>query len=198
MKPTLRVSDYISVLPMNVVPERGDVLVVEHPTRRESFVARLVGMPGERIQMIDGVLQINDVPVQVEPAGIFAEIMEPQGPLGLRPQCANGAVGSGAVCEKTRFIETLPNGASYEILDIGPRPTDDTGVFTVPEGHFFFIGDNRDNSNDSRNFIEAGGLGFVSEGAIVGRAARVVLPNWHEVPWWITVLTDDRFMERIN
>ena len=78
-------------------PERGDIVVFRHPVDGRDFIKRLIGVPGDRIQMIDGVLHINDVPVQLEDAGTFTEIMEPQGPLRLRPQCANGAVGFGAV-----------------------------------------------------------------------------------------------------
>ncbi|MDB4241017.1 signal peptidase I, partial [Yoonia sp.] len=83
-------------------PERGDIVVFRHPVDGRDFIKRLIGLPGDRIQMVDSLLYINDVPVQVETAGTFTEIMEPQGPLGIRPQCENGAVGFGAECTKSR------------------------------------------------------------------------------------------------
>jgi len=119
--------------------------------------------------------------------------MDPQGPLGVRPQCANGVVGMGAVCEKERFIETLPNGVSHAILNIGPRQTDNTGVFTVPEGQFFFIGDNRDNSTDSRVAQAARGVGFVERKDIVGRADRVMFSSAGRSMFAFWTWRSDRF-----
>ncbi len=179
-------------------PERGDIVVFRHPVDGRDFIKRLIGVPGDRIQMIGGVLQINDVPVQVEPAGVFTEIMEPQGPLGLRPQCANAPVGFGAVCEKNRSIETLPNGVSHAILDIGPRPTDNTGVFTVPEGQFFFMGDNRDNSTDSRVAQAANGVGFVERKDIVGRADRVMFSSAGRSMFAFWTWRSDRFFKALD
>ncbi len=179
-------------------PERGDIVVFRHPVDGRDFIKRLIGLPGDRIQMIDGVLQINDTPVKVEAAGTFNEIMEPQGPLGLRPQCANGTVGFGAVCEKQRFIETLPNGVSHAILDIAPRATDNTGVFTVPEGQFFFMGDNRDNSTDSRVAQTARGVGFVERKDIVGRADRVMFSSAGRSMFAFWTWRSDRFFKALD
>jgi len=198
MKPTLLVNDYIAVVPTNQDFERGDILVVRHPNRSLNFVMRLVGLPGERIQIVDGSIIIDGEPILREASTEFVEVMKAQGQLGLRPQCTNDPVGFGQECIKMRFTETLPNGISYEVLDIGERSTDFTGVFEVPKEAYFFLGDNRDNSNDSRNPIVNGGLGFVPESAIVGKVVRVVLPNWSERRWWITALTDQRFLERVN
>lgn len=179
-------------------PERGDIVVFRHPVDGRDFIKRLIGLPGDRIQMIDGVLYINDEPVQVEPAGIFTEVMEPQGPLRLRPQCANGAVGFGAVCEKPRSIETLPNGVSYATLDIGSRPMDNTGVFIVPEGQFFFMGDNRDNSTDSRVAQSARGVGFVDRKNIVGRADRVMFSSAGRSMLAFWTWRSDRFFKALD
>lgn len=179
-------------------PERGDIVVFRHPVDGRDFIKRLIGVPGDRIQMIDGVLQINDVPVQVVPDGVFTEIMEPQGPLGLRPQCANGPVGFGAVCEKNRSIETLPNGVSHAILDIGSRATDNTGVFTVPEGQFFFMGDNRDNSTDSRVAQTDRGVGFVERKDIVGRADRVMFSSAGRSMFAFWTWRSDRFFKALD
>lgn len=158
-------------------PDRGDVVVFRHPVTGADFIKRLIGLPGDRIQMIDGVLHINSEAVELVDAGVFTEVMERQGPQGLLPRCANGAVGMGAACEKGRQIETLPNGVSYPVLSIGPQGSDNTGVFNVPEGQYFFMGDNRDNSTDSRVPQTARGVGFVPYEDIVGRADRIVFSS---------------------
>ena len=159
------------------LPERGDVVVFRHPVTGVDFIKRLIGLPGDQIQMTDGVLFINGTPVQIEDAGTFVETMERQGPQGLLPRCENGAVAMGAECEKSRMIETLPGGVSHSVLNIGTQSSDRTGVFTVPEGHYFFMGDNRDNSTDSRVPQNAGGVGFVPYEDIVGRADRIMFSS---------------------
>lgn len=179
-------------------PERGDIVVFRHPVDGRDFIKRVIGLPGDRIQVTDGRLIINDVPVQVEPAGTFTEVMEPQGPLRIRPQCANGVVGLGAVCEKERFIETLPNGVSHAILNIGTRPTDNTGVFTVPDDQFFFMGDNRDNSTDSRVAQIANGVGFVDRNNIVGRADRVMFSSSGRSMFAFWTWRSDRFYKALE
>src|SRR6056297_2097143 len=106
------------------VPDRGDVVVFRHPVTGRDFIKRLIGLPGDRIQMQDGRLYINDAPVGIEDAGLFEEVFAPQGPQQLRPRCANGAVGMGATCIKRKFTETLPNGVSHSILDIQDQTFD--------------------------------------------------------------------------
>ena len=179
-------------------PERGDIVVFRHPVDGRDFIKRLIGVPGDRIQMRDGLLYINDEPVQVEPAGTFTEMMEPQGPLGVSPQCANGVVGLGAPCDKERLIETLPGGVSHAILNIGNRSTDNTGVFTVPEGQFFFMGDNRDNSTDSRVAQTARGVGFVERKDIVGRADRVIFSSAGRSMFAFWTWRGDRFFKALD
>ncbi len=179
-------------------PERGDIVVFRHPVTGLDFIKRLIGLPGDRIQMIDGRLHINDEAVQVEDAGVFVEMMERQGPIGSRPSCANGVVGEGASCEKPRQIETLPNGTSHAILDVAPRPQDNTGVFTVPAGQFFFMGDNRDNSTDSRFAQARGGVGFVERKDIVGRADRVMFSSAGRSMFAFWTWRSDRFFKALD
>ena len=140
MKPALLVGDYVPVTPVWATPQRGDVLVYRHPAQEVDFVGRLIGLPGDELQVKAGVLHLNGVSVILRDAGVFAELMEPQGPQARFPRCVNGAVGIGAICEKTRQIETLPNGASYAVLDIRRQTMDQTGIYQVPEEHYFFPG----------------------------------------------------------
>lgn len=131
-------------------PERGDVVVFKFPPDPSlDYIKRVVGMPGDTIQMRDGVLHINGEPVGRELVG---EITDED------------------VTEMTRPVEvwreTLPNGVSYDTLDLTPNSIgDNTREFEVPAGHYFMMGDNRDNSTDSRFSV-----GYVPYENLVGRA----------------------------
>ncbi len=179
-------------------PERGDVVVFRHPVSGRDFIKRLVGLPGDKIQMKGGVLHINGTPVKLEDAGQFEELAAPQGPQGLRPRCENGPVGDGGMCSKTRQTETLPNGVSYAVLNIADQGSDNTPVYTVPEGHFFFMGDNRDNSSDSRVPQRAGGVGFVPYENLVGRADRIVFSSAGRSMLFFWTWRGDRFFEAVK
>ena len=179
-------------------PERGDVVVFRHPVTGRDFIKRLIGLPGDRIQVRDGILYINGEEAPQTPDGEFVEVMEPQGSGRQFPQCANGAVGQGSLCIKERFRETLPNGVTHDVLNIGNRSLDNTGVFTVPEDHFFFMGDNRDNSTDSRVAQTAGGVGFVHRRDLVGRADRVIFSSAGASMLAFWTWRGDRFFEKIE
>ncbi|AVO38404.1 signal peptidase I [Pukyongiella litopenaei] len=179
-------------------PERGDVVVFRHPVSGRDFIKRLIGLPGDRIQVKGGVLHINDAPVQMADAGEFEETYAPQGPQRLRPRCENGPVGEGAACLKSRQIETLPNGVEHAVLNIGNQASDNTGIYLVPEGHYFFMGDNRDNSSDSRLPQAAGGVGFVPYENLIGRADRVMFSSAGRSMLYFWTWRSDRFFKAIK
>ncbi|WOI56646.1 signal peptidase I [Palleronia sp. LCG004] len=179
-------------------PERGDVVVFRHPVTGSDFIKRLIGLPGDRVQVRDGVLFINGEEAPQEPAGEFIETFEQQGPIGNLPQCANQGVGIGGDCVKERFIETLPGtDVSHDILNIRNSRLDNTDVYTVPAGHFFFMGDNRDNSTDSRVSPNAMGVGFVPFENLIGRADRVIFSSAGRSMLFFWTWRGDRFFEEI-
>lgn len=179
------------------MPERGDVVVFRHPVTGMDFIKRLIGLPGDRVQVKDGVLYINDEMVPQTESGVFQELNAPQGPAANLPACANGAA-LGENCLKQQLTETLPGGVTHEILNIGTGPLDNTGVFTVPQGHFFFMGDNRDNSTDSRVPQSQRGVGYVPLDALVGRADRVMFSSAGRSMFAFWTWRGDRFFKAIE
>ena len=180
-------------------PERGDVVVFRHPTKSDDLIKRLIGLPGDTVQMKNGVLFLNGKEVPQEPAGIFEEVYENQGPMGKPPSCENGAVGVGAMCQKSRSTETLPNGVTHDVLNItNSGAADNTDVFTVPEGHYFFMGDNRDNSVDSRYAATVGGAGFVPAENLIGRADRIMFSSAGDRIWYFWTWRSDRYFKAVE
>lgn len=180
-------------------PQRGDVVVFRHPVNGSDFVKRLIGMPGDKIQMKNGILYINGAEAPQVPDGQFEEIMGPQGPMGNRPRCQNGAVGDGDICTRSRYRETLPNGVVHDVLNIEDDGyADNTDVFNVPEGEYFFMGDNRDNSQDSRFSEAIGGVGFVPAENLIGRADRIIFSSAGSSMLYFWTWRADRFFKAVE
>ncbi len=161
-------------------PERGEIAVFKTPEdNRTDFIKRVIGLPGDTIQMQGGVLHINGDPVPRELVNVLEETNR-----------------FGGITTTQVYRETLPNGVEYLTYDMGPREYDNTRVYFVPAGHYFMMGDNRDNSSDSRVF------GAVSEEAFVGKAQIVffsVNQNFRLVrPWTWFNFRLDRFFHGLK
>ncbi|MCV2874038.1 signal peptidase I [Defluviimonas sp. WL0050] len=179
-------------------PDRGDVVVFRHPTNGSDFIKRLIGLPGDTVQVKGGVLWLNGQPVPQEDGGTFEEVKAPQGSQRNMPQCANDPVGQGAVCVKERKIETLPNGVSHSILNIRDSGVDNTPIYTVPEGQYFFMGDNRDNSQDSRVPVAVGGVGMLPAEYLIGRADRIMFSSAGKSLFFFWTWRSDRFFKAVE
>jgi len=204
MMPTLLVGDYIFVnkfaygyskysLPFSPdlfsgrvlefsEPQRGDVIVFRLPSRPDiDYIKRLIGLPGDKVQMINGVLNVNGKPVPKQPDGTFTSDYS-QDPGTNVPV----------------FRETLDNGVNFDTLDQRVSPGDNTQEFVVPPGHYFFMGDNRDNSLDSRFDV-----GYVPAENLVGRASVIFFSlgndtSFREIWKWPTNMRWDRIFKVVR
>jgi signal peptidase I len=171
-------------------PARGDVVVFRAPPDdRSDYIKRLIGLPGDRIQMRQGALWLNDRPVPKMRVADFVVPREPNTECSSIPT-VQVPYGAGAdtegrpTCRFPRYRETLPGGVSYDVIDQGDTPQDDTPVFTVPAGHYFLMGDNRDMSADSRFPATAGGgVGMVPAENLEGRAIVTIFSTNGSARW---------------
>lgn len=134
-----------------------------HNNDKVVMVFRIIGVAGDRVQMIGGVPHINDVAVEQTPLDDYTLV---EGDARFRPMCRDD-VAAGEPCLADRFREVLPNGVAYEVLNLGDGQADETPVYEVPESHVFVMGDNRDNAADSR-YRKPAGQGFVAFEQIIG------------------------------
>ncbi|HWG78236.1 MAG TPA: signal peptidase I [Stellaceae bacterium] len=188
MVPTLLIGDYLFVskfsygysrysLPFGLPlisgriffspPKRGDVVVFKLPRDPSiDYIKRVIGLPGDRVQMKNGILNINDTPVKREPT----------------EQCDIPAEDAGGAVFQA-YWETLPGGVRHCIFELSDNgQLDNTGVFVVPPDHYFMMGDNRDNSADSRD--PGSGVGYVPAVNLVGRAEFTFFSTNGYAHWW--------------
>ncbi len=178
-------------------PERGDIVVFKHPVTKVDYIKRLIGLPGDRVQVKDGLVYINGDVAPQEDLGTFVETYESQGSLGGRPSCTNNPA-LGTDCIKKLAKETLPNGVEHFVLDVRDKTSDHTSVYTVPAGKYFFMGDNRDNSTDSRFAQISRGVGFVPFENLIGRADRVIFSSAGKRIMYFWTWRSDRFFKALN
>jgi signal peptidase I len=182
-------------------PKRGDVVVFRFPGNDQDYVKRLIGLPGDRVQMRDGQLFINGHAVPKIRVADYLMRRSPNSPCRyVHPERSLPVVmdQGRAYCRYPRYRETLPGGRSYDVLDqLADGEGDDTMVHVVPAGHYFMMGDNRDDSEDSRFPLSIGGVGYLPGDNLIGRAQFVFFStdgtaSWAR-PWtWFTAARWDR------
>ncbi|MDE3060754.1 MAG: signal peptidase I [Pseudomonadota bacterium] len=190
-------------------PKRGDVVVFRLPINpRIDFIKRIMGLPGDHIQVKEGIVYINGEPLRREPDGVFED--------SDAPPCGSGGGEEVGVYRGEdnfyrpltipRFAETLPEGKVIDILKVehpllpGDFDPNNTGIYTVPEGHYFMMGDNRDNSRDSRFLND---VGYVPEENLVGRAEMIFFSTNCTAQWinpvsWFTAIRYNRLFKLIH
>ena len=183
------------------LPARGDIVVLEHPVTRVDYIKRVIGLPGDTIELKGGALFINGKPVkrEVQPMlsiPVDANLPGPDSSLGRF--IVKDAAGKDRL-ELPIVRETLPGGATFDTIDMGPGyQTDDYGPIKVPADHLFLMGDNRDGSADSRVSVQQKGLGGpVPFDAIAGRAEIISFSTdgtaiWYNPVSWFEALRPGR------
>jgi signal peptidase I len=221
MLPTLYIGDYVAVakwpygysrfsFPFGFpsfdgrlfahVPKRGDVVVFRHPTESEDLIKRVIGLPGDVVAVHGGTLFLNGRAVPRAPLAPVRVRVSSNSPCKTVPPAEPVvAVASGSsYCVYKAYRETLPGGVSYAVLDqLDEGPADDFPSVRVPAGRLFLMGDNRDDSLDSRFPAVIGGIGMVPLDNLIGRASITVWSTdgsasyWK--PWsWISALRPSR------
>ena len=220
MKPNLLIGDYIFVnkfiygyskysCPFSLCPfegrifysepKRGDVVVFRHPANGKDYVKRLIGLPGDEISIKNGRLTLNGKKIDTQKINFFIEKKEKQGPLESIPRCSNAPVSLGAECKKKQYLEEIEEGLKVKVLDISDDEYgDNITSLTVPKDNFFFIGDNRDNSLDSRFSRAAGGVGFVKSENLIGRAEGILFSSAGKMLISFWSWRKDRFFKAVN
>jgi signal peptidase I len=185
----------LPLLPSRILarqPARGDVVIFKAPPGNDvDYIKRVIALPGDTVQMIGGTLHLNGVAVPKQKIADFV-IKVSANTSCIAPEFEAVEKDGSPSCHYPQFRETLPEGKQYNVLDLGYRPQDDTPPVIVPAGHVFLMGDNRDNSMDSRfPAVEGGGIGLVPQDNLIGRATIVMWStdgsaNWF-LPWtWFT------------
>jgi signal peptidase I len=172
------------------LPERGDIVIVTPPGKRIDYIKRVIGLPGDVLRMVDGTLIINGQPVKRQMLRPALVPVDPNSPCGSESDSAlydfriRGADGK-TYCHVPIVRETLPSGRSYETVELGRSTEDNFGPVRIPAGHVWLMGDNRDDSADSRVPEWEDGLGGpVPWENIGGRAEFITFSLNGTAQWW--------------
>lgn len=220
MLPTLYIGDYVAVakwpygfsrfsfplqfppVPGRILehlPSRGDVVVFRHPVENADLIKQVIGLPGDTVEVRGGEVILNGRPVKREPRAPYRLPLSPNTPCRVVPPATPfvSAVRGHAYCVFPAYTETLPDGPTYTVLDQASSSADDFGPVEVPQGHVFLMGDNRDDSLDSRFAVADGGIGMVPVENLIGHATFTLWSTdgsasyWK--PWtWFTALRGSR------
>jgi signal peptidase I len=207
MLPTLYIGDYLVVakwpygysrysFPFGVpsvrgrifeqLPSRGDVVVFRHPSEDSDLIKRVIGLPGDTVEVREGVLILNGRPIPRQPLAPYRLPISANTPCKVVPPATPAIVRGGgqSFCVFPAYRETLPGGATYTVLDQTATEADDFGPVKVPAGHVFLMGDNRDDSLDSRYSAAAGGIAMVPTENLIGRATFTFWSTDGSASWW--------------
>ncbi len=200
VSPTFHLLPFMSGRVVGQMPVRGDVVIATPPGVKEDYIKRVIGLPGDRIEVRDGVVLLNGVPIKRSAKRDVQFRLD-----------ANLQFDLGAICNEDRFLlqggyctlpiyrETLPNGRSYDTIDSDTGSMGDNfGPITVPDNHVFLMGDNRDHSADSRFSIDERGLGGAVPWENIGGRAEVITfsldgtSDWWNPISWVTAMRSGR------
>jgi signal peptidase I len=185
------------------LPERGDVVVFRHPASDEDLIKRVIGLPGDTVELRGGALILNGKPVQRVAQAPYRLPISANTPCDVVPPATPMVTSGGNIsyCVFPAYRETLAGGPSFTVLDQTTTAADDFGPVKVPAGHVFLMGDNRDNSSDSRFPTSSNGIGMVPVENLIGRAGFTFWSTdgtaSYSKPWtWFTALRVSRIGNR--